>query len=62
MKVLVTGSAGFGGSHVTARLLDRGIQLVGIDNLNAYYDPQLKKARLKTFSGAAGFQFLPIDI
>jgi len=62
MKVLVTGSAGFCGMHATARLLDRGVEVVGIDNLNAYYDPQLKKARLQTLSGTAGFQFMPLDI
>ncbi len=62
MKVLVTGSAGFCGMHATARLLDRGVEVVGIDNLNAYYDPQLKQARLKILSGSAGFQFVPLDI
>ena len=46
MKVLVTGAAGFIGSHVSQKLLDRGDEVVGIDNLNAYYDPQLKQARL----------------
>ncbi|MFM2119169.1 MAG: hypothetical protein RL722_637 [Pseudomonadota bacterium] len=46
MKVLVTGAAGFIGMHVALRLLARGDQVVGIDNLNAYYDPALKHARL----------------
>ena len=46
MKVLVTGSAGFIGSHVAAKLLDRGDSVVGIDNLNDYYDVSLKRARL----------------
>ena len=62
MKVLVTGSAGFCGMHATARLLGRGVEVVGIDNLNAYYDPQLKKARLQTLAATAGFQFVPLDI
>lgn len=62
MKVLVTGSAGFCGMHATARLLGRGVQVVGIDNLNSYYDPQLKQARLQALSGTAGFQFVPLDI
>jgi UDP-glucuronate 4-epimerase len=46
MRILVTGAAGFIGSHLARRLLDRGDQVVGIDNLNAYYDPKLKEARL----------------
>ena len=48
MTVLVTGAAGFIGMHVCAALLARGEKVVGIDNLNAYYDPALKKARLDT--------------
>jgi len=46
MKVLVTGSAGFIGSALSIRLLDRGDTVVGIDNHNDYYDPKLKEARL----------------
>ena len=46
MKVLVTGAAGFIGSHVSRALLDRGDEVVGFDNLNDYYDPSLKEARL----------------
>ena len=46
MKVLITGSAGFIGFHLTQKLLDLGFEVVGIDNLNSYYDPQLKKDRL----------------
>ncbi|NII54589.1 NAD-dependent epimerase [Luteibacter sp. SG786] len=49
MKVLVTGTAGFIGSHVAMRLLDRGDEVVGIDNLNDYYDVGLKQARLDRF-------------
>ena len=46
MKVLVTGSAGFIGSALTIKLLDRGDFVIGIDNHNNYYDPELKEARL----------------
>ena len=46
MKVLVTGSAGFVGSALTLHLLARGDEVVGVDNLNDYYDPSLKRARL----------------
>jgi UDP-glucuronate 4-epimerase len=49
MKVLVTGTAGFIGSHVALRLLERGDEVIGLDNLNDYYDVKLKKARLARF-------------
>ena len=47
MTVLITGSAGFIGSALSLRLLDRGDQIVGIDNHNDYYDPKIKELRLK---------------
>ena len=47
MKILVTGAAGFIGMHVAKILLSRGDEVVGIDNLNDYYDPQLNRARLE---------------
>ena len=47
MKVLVTGSAGFIGSALSLKLLERGDEVIGIDNLNNYYDPSLKIDRLK---------------
>ncbi len=55
MKVLVTGSAGFIGSTLTKKLLERGDEVVGIDNLNDYYDVDLKKARLNLFSDHENF-------
>jgi UDP-glucuronate 4-epimerase len=62
MKVLVTGVAGFIGLHVAQRLLARGDAVVGIDNLNAYYDPSLKAARLALLEGAPGFRFERLDV
>ncbi|MGF1592776.1 MAG: NAD-dependent epimerase/dehydratase family protein [Kiloniellaceae bacterium] len=57
MSVLVTGAAGFIGSEVAAQLIDRGQAVIGIDNLNDYYDPALKQARLDRISGGNGFTF-----
>jgi UDP-glucuronate 4-epimerase len=62
VKVLVTGAAGFIGSHVSHRLLDRGDQVIGLDNLNAYYDPTLKEARLARLTPKAGFRFAKLDL
>jgi len=62
MKILVTGAAGFIGMHTTLRLLERGDEVIGIDNLNNYYDVALKKARLARLSEHNGFHFIPIDI
>jgi UDP-glucuronate 4-epimerase len=56
-RILVTGAAGFIGMHTAARLLDRGDQVVGIDNLNDYYSPALKRGRLAMLSGREDFQF-----
>ncbi|MEZ6126565.1 MAG: NAD-dependent epimerase [Planctomycetaceae bacterium] len=56
-RILVTGAAGFIGFHTAARLLDRGDQVVGIDNLNDYYQVQLKLDRLSQLEGRDGFQF-----
>ncbi len=60
--ILVTGSAGFIGSHVAHRLLDRGDEVVGLDNLNAYYDPTLKQARLARLEARAGYRHSAIDL
>src|SRR6187551_2821666 len=62
MKVLVTGAAGFIGFHVTKRLLDRGDQVIGLDNLNDYYDPTLKQARLAQLTGHPRFAFAKLEL
>ncbi len=62
MKVLITGVAGFIGFHLGRRLLKDGIDVVGIDNLNAYYDPKLKQDRLSILKEFSGFNFHKIDI
>ena len=59
--VLVTGAAGFIGFHVAQRLLAGGRPVVGIDNLNAYYDPKLKQARLDELRKLKGFRFVKLD-
>jgi UDP-glucuronate 4-epimerase len=61
-RILVTGAAGFIGSHVATRLLAMGREVVGVDNLNNYYDPALKEARLARLDGQAGFRFARLDI
>ena len=61
-KILVTGSAGFIGFHLCKRLLANGIQVVGLDNLNDYYDVSLKKDRLKQIEKEKNFKFIRIDI
>lgn len=62
MKFLVTGAAGFIGFYTALRLLERGDEVVGVDNINGYYDPALKKARLANLGGRPGFSFLHLDI
>jgi UDP-glucuronate 4-epimerase len=62
MKVLVTGAAGFIGCSTARALLDRGDHVVGLDNLNDYYDPALKRARLATLDGRNGFHFIKADL
>jgi len=62
MKVLVTGAAGFIGSYVCDALLSRGDAVVGIDNLNAYYEVSLKQARLDRLTRRNNFQFFKCDI
>lgn len=60
--ILVTGAAGFIGYHVTRRLLERGDTIVGLDNLNDYYDVSLKKARLKQLEGHPRFRFAKLEL
>lgn len=62
MKVLVTGTAGFIGSHVAQRLLERGDEVVGLDNLSDYYDVTLKKARLARFADNPGYTHIQADL
>jgi UDP-glucuronate 4-epimerase len=62
LKILVTGAAGFIGSHVSRTLIAQGASVVGIDNLNDYYDVRLKHARLARFEGESAFHFEQLDI
>ena len=62
MKILVTGTAGFIGSHLAHRLLDRGDEVIGVDNVNDYYDVNLKEARLARLTGKAGFTEVRQDV
>ena len=62
MKILVTGAAGFIGAAASQRLLDRGDEVVGLDNLNDYYDVELKEARLQRLQKHESFSFCKIDI
>ena len=62
MTILITGAAGFIGYHVCEALLARGERVVGVDNLNDYYDPALKQARLDRLTGRNGFSFHKLDI
>lgn len=61
MRVLVTGSAGFVGAATTRQLLNRGDVVVGIDNLNPYYDPKLKASRIERLSSEDRFEFIQMD-
>ncbi|MFM8374522.1 MAG: GDP-mannose 4,6-dehydratase, partial [Phenylobacterium sp.] len=60
--ILVTGSAGFIGFHVVQALLDRGEDVVGVDNVTPYYDPALKLARLARLEARDGYRHLRIDL
>lgn len=62
MKLVLTGVAGFIGMHTALRLLQQGHSVVGLDNLNDYYDPQLKSDRLAQLQGQPGFRFEKLDI
>ncbi|MEA5539874.1 NAD-dependent epimerase [Limnoraphis robusta Tam1] len=62
MKILVTGAAGFIGFHLSKRLLQRGDTVIGLDNLNSYYDVSLKKDRLEQISSSKDFTFYQLDL
>ncbi|KYC40590.1 hypothetical protein WA1_26085 [Scytonema hofmannii PCC 7110] len=62
MKVLVTGVAGFIGYHLAQRLFQEGMKVLGIDNLNNYYDVNLKTARLERLVPQPGFKFEFLDL
>jgi UDP-glucuronate 4-epimerase len=62
MTILVTGAAGFIGFHVAQKLLAHGERVLGVDNLNDYYDPALKLARLDRLEAQSGFRFLRADV
>ena len=62
MKYLITGAAGFIGFHLSKRLLEHGNSVVGIDNLNDYYDVNLKKFRLNELKGDLNFTFHRLDL
>ena len=61
-RVFITGVAGFVGFHLACRLLERGVSVAGMDNINDYYDPGLKKARLDILRRHGGFEFVKGDI
>jgi UDP-glucuronate 4-epimerase len=61
-RILVTGSAGFIGSHLALRLLERGDTVIGLDNHNDYYDPAIKEARLARYSGHPNYTHLRADL
>ena len=62
MTILVTGAAGFVGYHVAMALLARGEAVLGLDSVNAYYDPRLKEARLARLAAQPGFRFARVDL
>ena len=62
MKLLVTGAAGFIGYHTARKLLERGDEVVGLDNLNDYYDVRLKQDRLARLTPQPGFRFVKLDL
>src|SRR5262245_2010964 len=62
MKCLITGGAGFIGSHLSERLLASGFEIVGLDSFNDYYDPRLKRANVEPLIGKRGYTLAEMDI
>jgi UDP-glucuronate 4-epimerase len=62
MKIVVTGSAGFIGAAVARALLDRGEDVVGVDDMNDYYDPSLKRARLELVGASSRYRHFEFDL
>ena len=62
MSILITGSAGFIGYHLTEKLLKKNINVIGIDNINNYYDTKLKKNRINELKKNKKFKFYKIDL
>ena len=62
MKYLITGSAGFIGYHLVKRLCGEGKSVIGIDNINDYYDPKLKTDRLSSLENLDNFEFQKLDL
>lgn len=60
--ILITGSSGFIGFHLSSLLLDKGYQVIGIDNMNDYYDAKLKENRLEILEQSENFTFYKIDL
>lgn len=61
MRILITGAAGFIGSHLAKKLISQGYEVIGVDNINDYYDPQLKEDRLASI-GKDNFKFYKTDL
>ena len=62
MKILITGAAGFIGYYISKKLLSLNKTIIGIDNLNEYYDVKIKKDRIKNLKNYKNFQFIKIDL